>query len=80
MKNKLLIAIVGLTLLSINSIAFGKVLFNNDEAIVPYAATCYQTMGYCSSWDLNYKCVLTPTSERCRIWLCNECLKEDSVN
>ena len=39
-----------------------------------FVGLCYQTMGYCGS-QLTYKCTKDQTSERCRLYGCETCLK-----
>ena len=50
-------------------LSFSSLSFANTTDGTP----CYQTMGYCGMWNMNYKCVKTSTSERCRLYACEDC-------
>lgn len=59
-------------------------LFSIDtSANTTMSGNCYQTMGYCDAWTINYSCVKRVTSERCRLYACEDCGladKEKEIN
>lgn len=52
--------------LLLNCIALFATIRNSDSSKVETNPNrCYQTMGYCSPWDLTYMCTTNVTSEYC---------------
>lgn len=52
---------------------------NNDEIVEPEASGCYQSYGYCSDWQMNWKCITTYTAERCYKHACSECPESGTI-
>jgi len=65
MKKKLLIGAIAVVLIALNAIAF------SSHALIPKPGkdnikfNPYQTMSYCSDWNLRYSCTPKRTSVRC---------------
>ena len=78
MKKKILFGALAAVLVALNVLAFSS--FTASAKVAPAdmeapaaGGRCYQTMGYCSAWHLNYSCTTSSTSESCRRYVCSNC-------
>lgn len=73
MKNKHFLLLLLVALINIAAIAGSSSLMLSADLSESSSSPCYQTMGYCSAWSMNYKCTEKSTSERCRLYACESC-------